>query len=534
MLSILVNTTPTGEDIFYWKETDAFKVFSDILKELNRKINDVTSSYPSYANYLKSIGFEFSYSEWKNQLRDFVKDFVKIFKNQIKGKPPMMFYQMVQLTAMFFTDEEIIDLLNRLLAEERLIVKSETEIEDLKITEGGIIKRPKSWLARPAFELASDIASIKSKNKFRDLLTDVLKNGTIKYLEQVYDEDFETFKHICIKKRLHKLASLEKCYVPKEKAIKLVLESYGLRTPLTSPLKIREKINSYIQEVQKFEGEYRTRTMGEWELIRKIINLLRDGRTYFERILKEWTFIITTLILHYEDSIARGLSADTFILDRPIFYIWSIERELNEIKKKYKDFLKKLGLKFSISDDLRTKIDNYIKKERIKFTLGDWLSLLQLSVRYADENLSNRFWSALPAHFYRNTQESISEIESFLNKEGALKLLNLASHERAMIEFQENIENRQEALNILSKVREEILLELQRLPELVIITKEVTDGQTGLKYYEARLTTNKSIKIYGTQFVGLNFLYYLIPRFEKEEDIAIYPIIITNLTDNVF
>ena len=65
MLSILVNTTPTGEDIFDWKETNAFKVFSDILKELNRKINEVTSSYPSYANYLKSIGFEFSYSEWK-------------------------------------------------------------------------------------------------------------------------------------------------------------------------------------------------------------------------------------------------------------------------------------------------------------------------------------------------------------------------------------------------------------------------------------------------------------------------------------
>ena len=87
---------------------------------------------------------------------------------------------------------------------------------------------------------------------------------------------------------------------------------------------------------------------------------------------------------------------------------------------------------------------------------------------------------------------------------------------------------------MLPKLRENILSELQRLPELVIITKEVTDGQTGLKYYEARLTTNKSIKIYGTQFVGLNFLYYLIPRFEKEEDIAIYPIIITNLTDNVF
>lgn len=69
---------------------------------------------------------------------------------------------------------------------------------------------------------------------------------------------------------------------------------------------------------------------------------------------------------------------------------------------------------------------------------------------------------------------------------------------------------------------------------MVIITKKVTDGETGLEYYEARLTTGKSIKIYGTRFVELNFLHYLIPRFEKEEDIATYPIIITDLMDNVF
>ena len=529
VLSILVNTTPTGEDIFDWEETDAFKVFSDILKELNRKINEVTSSYPLYANYLKSIGFEFPYSEWEKQLLNFVK----LFKNQIKeDRIPPMFYQMVQLTAMFFTDEEIIDLLNRLLAEEKLIVKSETEIEDLKITGEGIIKRPKSWLARPAFELASDIASIKSK-EFRDLLTEVLENGTIKYLEQVFDKDFETFRRICIKKKLYKFASLEKYRIPKKKAIRLVLESYGLRTPSTLPLDIRGEINSYIEEIQKFEEE--CETMEERELIKEIIDLLRDGRMHFERILKEWVFIIISLILHYENSVARGLSSNIFLLDWPIFYIsYDIERKLNEIKKKYREFLEKLTSEFNTSGNLRIKIDNYIKKERIEFTLGDWLSLLQLSVRYADENLSNRFWSALPVHFYRNVQKSISEIESFLNEGGVLKLLNLASHERAIREFQENIRSRQEALNMLPKLRENILSELQRLPELIIITKEVTDGQTGLKYYEARLTTNKSIKIYGTQFVELNFPYYLIPRFEKEEDIATYPIIITSLTDNVF
>ena len=239
----LVSTTHIGMNIFDWEETDAFKVFSAILRELDGKINEVASSYTLYANYLKSIGFEFSYSEWKKQLLNFVK----LFKNQIKeDKIPPLFYQIVQLTAMFFTDEEIIDLINRLIAEEKLIIKSETEIEDLKITREGIIKRPKSWLARPAFELASDIALIKSKSKeFRDILTNVLENGTIKYLEQVFDNDFETFKHICIKRKLHKFASLEKHLIPKEKAIRLVLESYGLRTPSILSLDIRGEINIF-------------------------------------------------------------------------------------------------------------------------------------------------------------------------------------------------------------------------------------------------------------------------------------------------
>lgn len=83
-------------------------------------------------------------------------------------------------------------------------------------------------------------------------------------------------------------------------------------------------------------------------------------------------FIIIALILHYEDSVARGLSTDIFILDRPIFYIsYDIERELNEIKKKYKGFLEKLISEFNVSNDLKNKINDYIEKEKIEFTLGD-------------------------------------------------------------------------------------------------------------------------------------------------------------------
>lgn len=108
-------------------------------------------------------------------------------------------------------------------------------------------------------------------------------------MKQVFDNDFETFKHVCIKKKLHKFASLEKHLIPKDKAIRLVLESYGLRTSSTLSLDIRGEINSYIREVQKFEEGYKA--MEERELIKKTINLLRDGRTYFESILKEWVLL---------------------------------------------------------------------------------------------------------------------------------------------------------------------------------------------------------------------------------------------------
>jgi len=99
--------------------------------------------------------------------------------------------------------------------------------------------------------------------------------------------------------------------------------------------------------------------MEERELIKEIIDLLRDGRMYFERILKEWIFIIISLILHYEDSMARGLFTEIFILDRPIFYIWyDIERELNEIKKK---LIKEAGLAEEI---VKKSIERVIEKRK--------------------------------------------------------------------------------------------------------------------------------------------------------------------------
>lgn len=131
LLAILVGTTRSGADIVDWEKTDSFRVFLTILKELKEKITEVTSTYPIYDDYLKAIGFEFSYHEWKNKLRDFVK----LFKDYLKEeKIPVGFYHLVQLSSMFFKDEEIVDILNRMIAEDILVINAETEIEYFKLT----------------------------------------------------------------------------------------------------------------------------------------------------------------------------------------------------------------------------------------------------------------------------------------------------------------------------------------------------------------------------------------------------------------
>ena len=537
LLAILVDTSPAGEDIIDWKSTDALKLFSSILKELNKKIDEVTSSYPVYNDYLTLIGFEFSYAEWKKEL----PAFEKLFKNQIKeNKIPLMFYQIVQLTAMFFKDEEIIHLLNKLIAKDKLVINPEViEIEDLKITKDGIIKRPKSWLARPAFELASDIISTKSKSSeedFRRSLTDILQIGTIKYLEQMFDKDFETFKAICTKRGLHKFALLDRHALPKETAIRFLLESYGLQTPSADSLNIRFVIELFLSaNLGEFRGDYKE--MGDLPLIENIRGLLDDGRTYLERLLKEWLFIMISLVVHYEDQISRGSSKDIFLLDRPIPYIspYNREQELNRAKEEFKEFLGR----FNVSEDLKKKINEYATEGRANFTLGDWYSLVSSLMKYIEQesNLANNFWESLPKQFHEDIDKRVSELERYFIKENALKWLNKAHHEALMVELRRSIESRQEALNALLKLDKIISSTLQSLPELITITEKVTEAKTGLEYHKAEYISNENsytLKIYGTRFIELSFLYHLITRFEENSNIVTYPILITDLTDTIF
>ena len=108
---------------------------------------------------------------------------------------------------------------------------------------------------------------------------------------------------------------------------------------------------------------------------------------------------------------------------------------------------------------------------------------------------------------------AISEVGRYFTKENALKWLNIASHEGATRKLRESTESRQKALNPALTLGKVIPLILQNLPEPIVITKKVGDAKTGVEYYEAELITGRTLKIYGTRFVELQFPYYFIPRF---------------------
>ncbi len=191
---------------------------------------------------------------------------------------------------------------------------------------------------------------------------------------------------------------------------------------------------------------------------------------------------------------------------------------------------------FNVSDDLKNKVMDYVTGGKIRFTLGDWFTLLKLSVEYVNVKLSGDLWSVLPTHYQRNLASSVSDVERYFFRDGVLKWLNAASHEGALKEIHENVENRTNALNAVLKLKNVVASIMQSLPELVLITKRVTEVKTGLEHYEAVCAGSKRpLKIYGIRFLEPQFLYYLIPQFESRgKNIIVYPILITNLTGVVF
>ena len=73
------------------------------------------------------------------------------------------------------------------------------------------------------------------------------------------------------------------------------------------------------------------------------------------------------------------------------------------------------------------------------------------------------------------------------------------------------------------------------LPPLARIIREVKEIETGLQYYETKILDEnfkeKTLKIYGTPSIEPSETYYIFTQKDEEDKIAIYPMLVTNLSD---
>jgi hypothetical protein len=534
LLACLVNTNSIGEDIINWSKTDIYILFFNFYKNLKNKLMEIKEKDQIYNNYLNLIGIDIP--EISNRdLLDFVKNFKKMIRD---GKINSKFYEIVQLSTLFFSDEEIICFLNELIADKKLVINSEIDIRDkkIKITIHGLIMSPEKWLAKPAFDLAKDISIIKT-SELNKVLTNILKNGAIKYLEQIYDEDFETFKSVCGKMCLFEFSSSDKIDISKDVAINLLLEGYGLQRGSSPSTDIRLHLDSFLGRLNDFNIKYKTMS-NETLLIDEIIKNLRDGRAYIERGLKEWLYFLGSLTIYYKERISEGYDHDIFVIDRPIFnIIYDKEQEIKSIREKFVKFLNEFAFQkdTSTQNDIKLKIEKYSKGEKINFVLGDLNYLINRLQYYLKNKLDNDIWEDLPDNFNRDADELFLELDKSLNKNNMIKILNIASHGDAATKFRRNSDLRKQAIEALAILDKLVTLIFQTLPDLIAITGKVTEIKTGLEYYQFECVgSNIEKKAYGTRFIDFSFIYYFIPRFEEQEKTTIYPILITDLTDIIF
>jgi len=523
LLHLIVRYTTEGEKIIDWEKTDIAKLFSLIVKEIENGIKITCNEYPIYREYLKLIGFYFHAPEWRKNLLNLVKDFRnKLEKNLI----PAWFYELVQLSGMFLNDEKIIDILNSLIANNKLTVRTEIDLDYVKITKDSIFVKPKSWMARPAVDLAKDIEEItEGKKEFWKILRDILKKGAISYIEEIYDRKPHQFKKLLLKRKLYKFAYSNWALIPKETAIIRLLESYGFQLPSRSGFDFREELEQYLVELHELKKDYCS--LNEKSLVKKTISLLKDGRDHIERILKEFSYILTSLVIYFE-KMSQYKTEEIFFVDWPLFLpsSYAKERETIKIRNEFFNFWNKI-----INQEQRKKL-----KEG-KFTLGDWHSLTLTLLKYAKNK--NSFLSALPGGM-KERLNNFSKFSANFNKRGILKWLNKASHESGRREIKTDMQSREKALNTLLTLDIVLMNLFSCIPPLIEIANEVNEVKTGLKFYEATGIesdfTKIKLKIYGTRFIDSSYTYYLIFQRKKEKgtEVVTYPILVTNLMDILF
>lgn len=524
--------------------TDFNRVFSFILKNLEKKIDKVPDEYPAYYKYLGSINM--SQEELLSIISEYRQNLLKIVKRFQRGlkedKILMFFFILSQLSAMFYRDEEVLGLLNELIAEGSLVIKQECDLERrIKVTEYGIVKRPPSWISKPAFELAEDIARAETGKKeydterFREILGRILDLDPPNYLKKLCSENLNLFKQLLRNKRIYALQESEKYEIPIDKVVRILLEAYGVVLPSNIPFAVRKDLKEHLSELKKFKQQHKE--LNETVLLRKTRHLLQESRTHFERFFKEFFFLLSILIISYKE-LESKTPERRFLLNRPLQApsVYDREKSIIRIKKKFRDHLEKISQYLGLNDV--EKIREYLKNGRARFALGDWYNLIKASLRYIknEDGLGKEFWLALPKSFRDETREVTRGLEEFFQKESVISTLNLASHEKSMKELRSNIEKRKKAISttlILDKKLKELF---GYLPDSVKIKEVTSEVETGLTSYVAEYVNlegeTEEMKVYGTRIYNTSFTYFVIPLFPEEK--FAYPILVTNLVDIFF
>ena len=515
-LNVLTEWSPEGKYIINWERTNLTKFFPAVMNDMKSKMISLLSKCPVYKQYLSLIGFDEAIFEEKKDALSLSKDFKeKISQNLI----PVWFYEIVQLSSMFLTDEEVIKLLNKLIAEDILVIKvSEIDLHNVKVTKDCFLLKPKSWLVKPSIDLARDLS--ESKEEFPSVLTEILKVGAINFLNSLYETHPEEFSKLLNKRGLYKFSKLEPTSIPRETAIRRLLESYGFQAPSQWGFEIRSIIKDYIYELREFKKK--RHQLKERDLVNNIISLLKDGRDYLERIIKEFAYILIILILNLK-YVAEHKIEISFLFERPLAMpsSYSRDRDLYNLKR-------------GVFNLLKTLLDPFVfsKINQRRLTLGDWLSLIRCLLNYLERN---QLYKELMMDMNMRL-ERFKYLISQVEKEGISTQLNIASHEAGRREIMTDSDSRKNAINVLLEF--DVILEnlYSCLPPLAKITREVREIETGLQYYEARIFDEnfkeKTLKIYGTRLIEPSETYYVFMR-KKEDRVTIYPLLIANLVDTI-
>lgn len=535
-LDIIFSRDQTSDSaIIDIERTDMVKVLSELLNAMKgEQMNFFEEKVPPYYQYLDEIiGIE-NIEDTIDNFRQNIGNLSKKFSERMKeNKLPDEYLVISQLSALLLSQDNLISILNYLIAQNSLKINKERKIgRRIKITQYGIIRKENIYGGEEAaFRLAKDISEIREgnskKENFQPILRDFAKKGPLEYLKNLYNNDYEIFKELCAKNKILIPLNTERGKIPGRELRKVLLECYGVEIPSKNYLSIKKDTTGYLEQLKKFEDNYSD--INEDLLEQRLINLLGNGRIHLERFLKEEFFIISALTIQFEKENEEPFTRPSPILG---FSIYRTEEKLNEREQEYSKFIS--SLKNFANNELKSKIERFEREGNPNFSLGDWHQLLKANEKYLKEQgCEQEFWGKLPDHFEENTKELLDDLEDFIQNK--LEILNIANHETGMRELRSDIEKRNEAIDLILQLREIIVDFYSRMPKPYEVVEETKEIESGLTTYKAEsyVVSKGKIqdKIIGSSIRTTSYTYYVIP-LSQQGDEKIYPILITNLVDN--